>query len=371
MKIGFDAKRAFHNQTGLGNYSRTLITGMLQQFPENEYFLFNTPGAQELPYFSRSLQESGAPFRIIQGSKLARLFGWGSKAERLDLDIYHGLSNEIPFDLNKRKVKSVVTVHDLIFKRFPEGYKAADRWIYDRKCRFLAKHAHLILATSRQTAADMEEFYPGSRGKVEVVYQDCDPAFHYRRRPEAIAKVLYKYDLVEKPYILCVSKLEKRKNHKILLEAFRKVMDQIPEDLVLVGGRGDEADTVLEQMDHMKGRLRWLGRVDNDELVNLYDGSAFTVYPSLFEGFGIPLLESMRRGKAMVSSEGSCFGEIAGQTALYADPASAEELAGCIFSLSGNPALRSKLEATCPAEAQRFDPKKITEQIMEKYRNLL
>jgi glycosyltransferase involved in cell wall biosynthesis len=371
MKIGFDAKRAFHNQTGLGNYSRTLISGFFNQFPENEYVLFNTPKPLDLPYFNRNLQESGASFRQWTGSNFSRFFGWGSVAKREKLDIYHGLSNEIPFDLKKGKVKSVVTVHDLIFKRFPEGYKPIDRWIYDQKCKFLARHADLILATSQQTADDLQAFYPTSQGRVEVVYQDCDINFHYRRRPEAIARVLYKYDLVERPYILCVSKLEKRKNHKTLLEAFRKVMHEIPEDLVLVGGRGDTADEVLPQMDDMQGRLRWLGRVETDDLVNLYDGSAFTVYPSVFEGFGIPLLESMRRGKAIVSSEGSCCGEIAGSAALYADPNSADELASCLLSLSSNSEMRKKLEVSCEMETKRFNPDKLVAQVMEKYRNLL
>jgi glycosyltransferase involved in cell wall biosynthesis len=371
MKIGFDAKRAFHNQTGLGNYSRTLISGMLHQFPEHEYFLFNTPKSLDLPYFNRSLQESGAPYRQLSGNNLSRFFGWGGLAEKQKLDIYHGLSNEIPFDLKNKKVKSVATVHDLIFKRFPEGYKAADRWIYDQKCRFLARNAHLILTVSRQTAEDLEHYYPESRGKVEVVYQDCEPAFHFRRRPEAIAKVLYKYDLVERPYILCVSKLEQRKNHKTLIEAFRKAKDEIPEDLVLVGGWGDEGDFIARQLDGFEGRLRWLGRVETDDLINLYDGSAFTAYPSVFEGFGIPLLESLRRGKAIVSSEGSCFSEIAGSAALYANPSSAEELSACLKSLSSHSELRKKLEAACAAEALRFNPEKITVQIMDLYCKLL
>jgi glycosyltransferase involved in cell wall biosynthesis len=370
MKIAFDAKRAFHNRTGLGNYSRTLISGLMRHFPENQFVLFDTPKLLDLPYFIRSLQESGADFEIWRTSNLSRNWGWGGEAKKKKADIYHGLSNEIPFDLKRGKVKSVATIHDLIFKRFPQNYKPLDRWIYQQKTQHLARHADLILATSMQTKADLEEFYPACTGRVQVVYQDCDPAFHFRRRPEAIARMLYKFDLVERPYILCVSKLEQRKNHLRLVQAFEKIMHQIPEDLVLVGGRGDAADPVLNQLERFQGRLRWLGKVETDDLVNLYDGSSFTAYPSVFEGFGIPLLESIRRGKAILSSEGSCFGEIAGSAALYANPESVEELAQCLLSLSSHADLRQKLELAAAQECLRFQPEKLEAEVMAWYQNI-
>ena len=232
MIIGYDAKRAFHNPTGLGNYSRTLLTAIFRQHPENQYVLFDTKNPLDLPYFKRSLRESTAPYQYEGGSgSFSRMFGWGAKAANMKLDVYHGLSNEIPMDWKSgKKVKSVVTIHDVIFKRFPEAYRWTDRFIYQQKTAFACKKADLILVPSKQTRADLEGWFPACKGRVEVLYQDTAPAFHYRKRPEAVAKVLYKYDLVERPYILFVSKLEKRKNHLRLLEAFRNVMNEIPED---------------------------------------------------------------------------------------------------------------------------------------------
>lgn len=373
MKIGFDAKRALHNPTGLGNYSRTLISGLMKWHPENEYVLFDTGKPLDLPYFNRALNESGAHWKIETGGflgKHSRTFGWGGKARKLNLDVYHGLSNEIPLDWKRGNSKSVVTIHDVIFKRFPESYKPIDRWIYDKKTAFAAKNADLILATSLQTKSDLEEFYPASTGRIEVAYQDTDAGFHYRKRPEAVAKILYKFDIVERPYILCVSKLEKRKNHKTLVDAFKKVFHQIPEDLVLVGNRGDAGDEILEQLGDFEGRLRWLGKVEPDDLVNLYDGCSFTVYPSVFEGFGIPLLESMRRGKAIVSSKGSCFEEIAGSAALYADPNSAEEIAAQILRLSSDSDFKKSIEKSALVECKRFEPKILIEQVHQAYSRL-
>ncbi|HRH33875.1 MAG TPA: glycosyltransferase family 1 protein [Catalimonadaceae bacterium] len=374
MTIGYDAKRAFHNQTGLGNYSRTLIAGMMKQYPGEAFRLFDVGQPMELPYFIRQLNDSQADWKMETGGwlgKNSRTYGWGSKARSLGLDIYHGLSNEIPLDWKSGKTKAVVTIHDVIFKRFPSSYKPLDRWIYNFKTSFATKKADLILATSQQTKADLERWYPDSLGKIEVVYQDADPGFHYRKRPEAVARILYRHDLVERPYILCVSKLERRKNHKILLEAFKKAMPYIPEDLVLIGGRGDTAEEILNQLGDFEGRLRWLGRVEADDLVNLYDGASFCVFPSVFEGFGIPLLEAMRRGKAQATSTGSCFEEIAGTAALYSPPDNSEALAQSIVNISTKPQIKLALEAACRQEVKRFDPNLQLNRIHQLYQQIL
>jgi glycosyltransferase involved in cell wall biosynthesis len=373
MKIGFDAKRALHNPTGLGNYSRTLIAGMFRKHPENEYVLMDTGSPMELPYFFRQLGESGAKWSFGRGGlmgKFSRTYGWGARARHLKMDVFHGLSNEIPIDWKPGNPKSIVTIHDVIFRRFPEGYAPFDRWIYHQKTTNACKKADLILATSHQTKSDLEQWYPSSRGKIEVVYQDADPAFHFRKRPEAVAKMLYKFDLVERPYMLCVSKLEKRKNHVNLIKAFEMALGEIQEDLVLVGGRGDTADEILDQLSRFEGRLRWLGNVETDDLVNLYDGASFTIYPSVFEGFGIPLLESIRRGKATISSTGSCFQEIAGTAALYADPSKPEELAALMVRLSTMESERKILEKQTLIEGKRFSPDLLIEQIHGFYKSV-
>lgn len=373
MIIGYDAKRAFHNPTGLGNYSRTLLRAMFKQHPENQYVLFDTKQPMELPYFNRALRESGAPYRYEGGSgSIGRTFFWGNKAARQRLDIFHGLSNEIPLDWKSgRGPKAVVTIHDVIFRRYPEAYRWTDRLIYQQKTAFACKKADLILVPSKQTRADLEGWFPACKGRVEVLYQDTAPAFHYRKRPEAVAKVLYKYDLVERPYILCVSKLEQRKNHLRLLEAFRMVMNDIQEDLVLVGGRGNTANEVLDQLESFGGRLRWLGAVEADDLVNLYDGSVFTVFPSVFEGFGIPVLESVRRGKAVLAARDSCCEEVAAEAGIYVDPLSPESLAEGIHMISTDAALRFQLEDAARRQAGQFDLKSLTEELHSHYTRLL
>lgn len=368
MKIGFDAKRAFHNQTGLGNYSRSLVASFMKQFPDNEYFLFDTGMPLSLPYFERSLNESGAAWHRVETSNIGRVYGWGGKVGKLNLDVFHGLSNEIPLDWKPGKVRSVVTIHDLIFKRFPQTYTSTDRWIYEKKTAFAAKNADVILAASHQTREDLERFFPSSAGKTHVLYQDAEPTFQTRKRPEAVARTLHRYNLIEEPYFLCVSKLEQRKNHLTLIKAFSQIKERVPHSLVLVGGPGDTARDVEKEMDQMPGRLRWLRGIDQDELLNLYDGSEFCVYPSVFEGFGIPLVEAMRRGKALITSTGSCFKEIAGQAALYADPESSDEFATILLDLCLNPSHRDQLATHAQNELKRYDRSNLNNELMTFYR---
>lgn len=371
MHLGFDGKRAFHNSTGLGNYARNLIASFLKQYPQYEYTIFDTPKPLDLPYFNRSLTDSRAKFEVLRTSNLARNWGWGSKIKSRRIDLFHGLSNELPFDLKAGPAKSVVTLHDVIFKRFPQGYKSLDRFIYHQKTKHACKTADAIVATSQQTLADLRHWYPESEGKTVVIYQAADPAFQFRKRPEAVARILYKYDLVEKPYILCVSKLEQRKNHMLLLDAFRLIADEIQEDLVLVGGPGDTASEVSKRIAEFNGRVKWLGRVENDDLVNLYDGSSFTVFPSVFEGFGIPIVEALCRTKAVVAAADSCFEEIAGKGGCFFKPADSQDLGSKLAEVSRNATLKESLEAGAVVESARFSTDNQVLQLHNLYTELL
>ena len=173
MKIGFDGKRATQNFTGLGNYSRYLI-GLLAKFhPQNQYIIYalNSPSSEiaipqvEYKYPKTTLLKS-----------YWRSYGIVKTLVQNKIDLFHGLSNEIPFGLKKR-VPSVVTIHDLIFIRYPEYYSLVDRVIYQLKFRHAALQADKIIAISQQTKHDLVHYFGIKEDKVEVIYQDCDPIF--------------------------------------------------------------------------------------------------------------------------------------------------------------------------------------------------
>ncbi len=182
MRIGFDAKRAFSNNTGLGNYSRDAIRVLSIFYTDNKYFLY-TPKAKENNRLT-FLNDSTNTFVRTPQSLLNKALKsyWRSKSIVRDLftnkiDIYHGLSHELPIGIEKTNIKTVVTIHDLIFKRFPRNYRSIDRKTYDIKYKYAVKHADLTIAISEQTKQDIVEFYKINPENIKVIYQSCHENF--------------------------------------------------------------------------------------------------------------------------------------------------------------------------------------------------
>ena len=174
MRIGFDAKRAFNNYTGLGNYARSLIGALVDYHPENQYFLY-TPSFK-IPFIKESENVHWrSPQKLHEkiGPSLWRTFNISTLAQKDKLDLYHGLSHEIPMQIEKSGVKSIVTIHDLIYLKFPELFAFVDRKVYDYKFRSACEKADHIIAISKQTKRDIMEHFKIQEEKISVVYQSC------------------------------------------------------------------------------------------------------------------------------------------------------------------------------------------------------
>src|SRR5690554_3329883 len=230
MKISFDAKRAFLNSSGLGNYSRNTLMALRQYHPENEYLLFT-------PEIRVDLFGQYSQFKIISPqntvvkklSSVWRSFFLVSLAKRHDTDIFHGLSNELPKGIRKSGIRSVVTIHDVVFMRYPEFYTTVDRKIYFKKVRYACKSATRIIAISKQTRADLITFFKVPRDKIELIYQPVSSVFFEK---QDIQKIRSRYDLPEQ-FILVVGTLEPRKNQMSLLKAIKSA--GIDKPVILIG----------------------------------------------------------------------------------------------------------------------------------------
>ncbi|MBP6387304.1 MAG: glycosyltransferase family 4 protein, partial [Pseudarcicella sp.] len=215
-KIGFDAKRAFNNGTGLGNYSRFIIKALLEMAGSFDYFAF-TPKVN--PKFNFFLSEKNLQTRLPQISEFK--FLWRSyfivkELKKEGIDLFHGLSNELPYGLKKNNIKSVVTIHDLIFLHFPNHYPFIDRIIYRFKFKYAAQQADKVIAVSEQTKKDLVRFYDIAPSKIAVIYQDCDEAFKKIIPAQSILKTKEKYG-IRQEYILCVGSIIERKNQLTLV----------------------------------------------------------------------------------------------------------------------------------------------------------
>ena len=205
--IAFDAKRALFNHTGLGNYSRYAIETMQRAYPEAELSLYTRKihRRQMHPWLKRlNMPRLVTPDRGTLLPALWRHWRGMTGALRRDRpDVYHGLSNELPFDIRRAGIPTVVTIHDLIFRRIPENYTAIDRWLYNLKFRSAARNATRIIAISERTKADIIELYGIDPAKIDVIYQGVNPIFHQPVSEETREEVRQKYGLPER-YIVMV-----------------------------------------------------------------------------------------------------------------------------------------------------------------------
>ncbi|MFY7827506.1 MAG: glycosyltransferase family 4 protein [Flectobacillus sp.] len=366
MRIGFDAKRAFQNFTGLGNYSRFIIQSLLDSPSEHEYFAY-TPKLNEKVHFSNRLRI--ALPQTAMPKSLWRSWGINQQLKKDHIDIFHGLSNELPWQIQQSGIKSVVTIHDLIFMRYPELYPMIDRWIYRRKFKAACEQADCIIAISQQTKQDIVEMLQISPSKIEVVYQDCDPAFRKKLPSEHISAVRKKYQL-NKPYILCVATIAERKNQLTLVKAFEALHNSEIE-LVLVGGKSSYQSQIEEyiRQKNLTG-VHIINGVPFSDLPALYQGSSLSVYPSIFEGFGIPIVEALHSGVPVIGATGSCLEEAGGQGGIYVNPYDIQDLAHQIQRVLSDSELSHSVVQVGQKHIAKFSSTEIAKELEKIYKKI-
>ena len=195
MKIAFDGKRFFNNGSGLGNYSRDLVRILATFYPENQYFLLNKNTSER---GKAILNFPNVSFVKTSSGKFARQFKMGKDAQKINADIFHGLSGELPLKWTHKPIKKIVTIHDLIFLRFPQYYSFFDRKIHFWKFGKAAEQADLIIAISEQTKRDIIKFLKVPESKIRVVYQGCHESFKEIQSPEFLNSIREKFNLPEK-----------------------------------------------------------------------------------------------------------------------------------------------------------------------------
>lgn len=375
MKIGYEAKRLFTNYTGLGNYSRFVISALSVHKPDHRYLLFTPKTASNKdvdPVIARDNVTIVSPQGVYKGfTRLWRSWGISRGKDVHGLDIFHGLSQELPLGLPQH-VKKVVTVHDLIFLRFPKFYHAWDVAIYKAKVRSACDRADVILAISDQTARDVVEFLHVDPSRIRVVYQGCHPNFVGQRTQTEMQAVRTKYNLPEE-FILNVGTIEERKNIGLVVDALSLLPESLRIPVVLVGrpSRYMEAIVHRARQHRVEHYLRFLHNVSFEDLPAIYQQARVFVYPSLFEGFGIPLVEAIQSRIPVITSKGSCFSEAAGPDSLYAEPTAPDELARQLEVCLTDEDLRKRMVLKSLEYIQKFQPARIADELDRVYQELV
>lgn len=370
MQIGFDAKRAFCNRSGLGNYARATIRNIMEFYPDESYYLF-TPDIKlhDFEYEVTGIAQIVRP----QGMHKYCTPLWRSKAMSADwrkynINIYHGLSNELP--VRRNKTRCVVTIHDVIFLRYPHYYNPVDRQIYFRKTKYACENADAIVAVSEQTKEDLVEFLNVDPDKISVIYQDCSDAFA-RHIPTAKAlEVKQRYGLPQ-DYMIAVGTIEERKNQLAILKALDH-LDERPH-IVFVGKSTAYKKKLKRFMKtfRLDKYVTFLENVPDEDLPALYRSANGFLYVSAFEGFGIPLLEAMKSEVPVITSSVSCLPETAGDAALLVDPSKPEEIADAIQKINTDEDICNELVKKGREQLKKFEPEKNISRLMQLYQSVI
>lgn len=349
MKIGLDAKRAFNNHSGLGVYARCLIEYLEKNIPHKDIILF-TP--KKKIWTSNLLTISG---------KLGSL--WRSFSIYFDLvknkiEVYHGLAGELPFFIPKQ-VKAVVTIHDLLFLRFPSDYPWIDRLIYNLKSKYACQRADRIIAVSEVTKNDIIGYYNIPSEKIAVISPSIP----------ALPIVSYERHLTN-DYIVCISTFIGRKNQEILIHAFEKIANHVSFDLVFIGsGKLLNHVKSLANQSSYSNRIHFLTGLNDSEKFSYLKHSLFSVYPSLGEGFGIPIIESFSLNKPIILSDTTIHREVAGDAGVYFKLGSIDDLVDKLMKLYSKQL--SPTNEIMQNRLQNFKDEKIYPKLMEIYFSLM
>ncbi|WEK20094.1 MAG: glycosyltransferase family 1 protein [Candidatus Pedobacter colombiensis] len=366
MNIGFDGKRAANNLTGLGNYSRSLIAHLAKYFPQNQYFVYS-PKVKNIPQINAFTNTKGIYLKLPT-KKRPFWRSLGIKAQLLKdrIDLYHGLSHELPIGIHKTGIPSIVTIHDLIFIKFPENYGVIDRFIYNLKTRYACKHADRIIAISEQTKQDIIQLFKITPDKIDVVYQSCDDSFKLPATEETKKLVKTKYNLPDQ-YILNVGTIETRKNLISLIKALKNVDESYK--LVVIGKKTDYYKLVEKEIQELKlnDRVLFLQNVPFTDLPVIYQMASVFVYPSVYEGFGIPIIEALYTHVPVVAATGSCLEEAGGPDSIYVHPTDHNAMANAINKILAEPHLQAEMKEKGLAYVQKFNNEHISNQMMQLY----
>lgn len=368
MRIGFDAKRLFNNFTGLGNHSRTTVDILTQFYPENEYLLY-TPKIRHNDITGKYTDNAILPHGLLRGSAW-RTLGLAHAAKKDGVDIFHGLSNELPARLN---IPSVVTIHDVAFRTFPDMYHAPDRFTYNLKWRHACNAADRIIAISESTKDDIIRFYNVDPARIDVIYQPVNSLYYTNN--EGICPASLAPFVSGKPFMLYVGSINSRKNLLGIVKAIELLPKDLRIPLVVIGDGREYKQKVIKYIagHGLQDLIIFTSeKVSTEGLRYLYSNARMLVYPSFYEGFGLPVVEALLSNCPVVTSNISSLPEAAGPDSLLVDPTDVHDIADKIEAFLTDELLRQdSTEKGYRYAMESFHPRTLAGKLMDIYKQII
>lgn len=336
---------------GIHTYCDQLLQNLPNQRPAHDYFAFvNDPAYQPPPGLTlhRAPAASQRPSRRILWEQAVLPF-----LARRQVDLIHGLAYALPLAAG---LPSVVTVHDLSFLLFPQAFAPGNRLYLSRISAISCRRASKVIAVSQATASDIQRLIGIPANRIEVIYNGVDEAYYLR--PATEIEDYRRQTGWPDRFLLSVGTLEPRKNYPTLIEAYAlyRRLASSPLPLLIAGGRGWQYDAIFSCVSALglEQHIRFLGFVPASMLPWLYNAAAVFVYPSRYEGFGLPVVEAMACGVPTITSTASSLPEVAGQAALTVDPDDVETLAEMMHKVAGDVERQMMMREAGLHQAERF-----------------
>ncbi len=336
MRLGIDVSPLARNRAGIGNYVAALLTAMLRQAPHHDYYWYST---DDIPKDCLPPVNGDAPVHVIR----CHPFLMKRRAAKDRLDLFHGMNFKLR---GWGAFGGVVTIYDLALDRLsiPSRKLLGQGWSFLRTRR-TARRATKVITISEHSARDIRELYGVSRDRIAIVTPAVGPEFYPVMEPTLIRETRLRYGIGERPFFLSGGGSEPRKNIIRLVEAFSRLPERRHFSLVVVGGMGRGGEAIVEaaQRTGVAATVLFPGHVPLADLRVLYSSCQAFVFPSLYEGFGMPVLEAMACGAPVVSSNAASLPEVVGEAGLLVEPLNVDALAGAMARVAKDRDLRDHL----------------------------
>jgi len=356
IRVGLDYTAAVHQSAGIGRYTREMVKALAASSTQLDYRLFVADASKVARPVLPGPNFSWRPTRLTE-RWLARLWyrlrlplwieNWTGP-----LDLFHAPDFVLP--PVKPGTRTLVTIHDLSFIREPDTIMPGMTAHLNKWVPHSVKQADHVIAVSEATRQDLIELYQTPPEKISVLYHGVTPDFKPVTEPRQLAAIRHKYGLGEQPFILSVGTIQPRKNYQRLVQALARLDSSMA--LVIVGSKGWNYEHVFKEVAKfdLVERVHFLGFVADADLPMLYNAASLFVYPSLYEGFGLPVLEAMACGIPVVASNQSALPEVVGEAGLLIDPRDVEAIAAAMSRILSEPALRHHLAQIGLKQAAKF-----------------
>lgn len=370
MLIGIDYTSAARQRAGIGRYTRGLVTALLGLDHGHQYSVFAATGGLEANDWRSPIERENVRIRSLPLSDdwLARI--WHRLRLPIPVEILTGpvdvfYSPDFALPPTRRGTRTLLTVHDLSFVHHPDAFVPALRRYLERVVPRSLGRADLVLADSRHTRSDLIKLFGVRSDQVKVIYPGADSRFHPHVEPSEQDRLRERYDIGDTPYVLSVGTLQPRKNLARLIQAFARSQGRRHTNakLLIAGGRGWLYDDILVAA-NAHDNVRLLGFVEEQNLPTLYRGAALFAFPSLYEGFGLPVLEAMACGVPVICSNRSSLPEVAGEAALLTNPLDVDAMSNAITRALEDSVLRAQMVDRGLAQAANFSWQQSAHQLL-------